>query len=290
MTSSTGHNPSGPPRAKHGASASSDTPKGGAPAAGRPARGGPPAPMSVDINEYGGERDGVRQQMDRRLFMQFLVFDCAPGSDPVDAGKGIAAALEAAGSPGVVYEDVNDPRALALLTWAEDPAHFVTTVRPIFRGVEFAHLTQRPAFTMFGRTYSSGYEPDLEYWIIRRPEETALNPDWPWAVWYPLRRSGEFAKLEGREQGKILREHAVIGRAYGEKGMAHDIRLACHGLDTNDNEFIIGLVGDNLHRLSHVVQTMRKTTQTSTYITQMGPFFVGHAVHRVAPRAAATGD
>jgi hypothetical protein len=29
---------------------------------------------------------------------------------------------------------------------------------------------------------------------------------------------------------------------------------------------------------------MRKTKQTSTYITQMGPFFVGRAAHRIAGR------
>ncbi len=240
--------------------------------------------MKVDINEYGGEKDGERQVMDRRLFMQLLVFDCAPGADPEDAAKTIASALEAAGSPGVVYEDVNDPRAIGLLTWSENPDHFVTRVRPIFRDTRLAQLTLRPSFTMFGRTYSSGYEPDLEYWILKRPQDTALNADWPWHVWYPLRRSGDFAKLEPREQGKILKEHAIIGRAYGAKGLAHDIRLACHGLDQSDNEFVIGLVGDNLHRLSHVVQTMRKTKQTSTYITQMGPFFVGRVAHQVAGR------
>jgi chlorite dismutase len=240
--------------------------------------------MNVDIHEYGGEKDGKRQQIDRRLFMQLLVFDCAPGGDPEETAQHLASALESAGVAGVVYEDVNDPRAIALLTWSENPDHFVTKVRPIFRGVDLSHLTLRPSFTMLGRSYSGGYEPDLEYWILKRPAETALNPDWPWAVWYPLRRSGEFAKLDAREQGKILKEHAIIGRAYGSKNLAHDIRLACHGLDANDNEFVIGLVGDNLHRLSHVVQTMRKTKQTSTYITQMGPFFVGRAAHRIAGR------
>jgi len=52
--------------------------------------------------------------------------------------------------------------------------------------------------------------------------------------------------------------------------------LACHGLDAHDNEFVIGLIGKALHPLSHVVQSMRKTKQTARYISQMGPFFVGH--------------
>jgi len=63
--------------------------------------------------------------------------------------------------------------------------------------------------------------------------------------------------------------HASIGMAYGQKELAHDIRLACHGLDAGDNEFVIGLVGPELHPLSHLVQTMRKTKQTSEFIEKM---------------------
>ena len=107
-----------------------------------------------------------------------------------------------------------------------------------------------------------------------------MNPEWNWAVWYPLRRTGAFAKLDPREQASILREHAIIGRAYGQQDLAHDIRLACHGMDAADNEFLVGLVGKDLHPLSHVVQAMRKTRQTAEFIAQMGPFFVGHAIFR----------
>ncbi len=57
------------------------------------------------------------------------------------------------------------------------------------------------------------------------------------------------------------------------------MRLACHGLDQADNEFVIGLIGKTLHPLSHVVQRMRSTKQTSQYIVQMGPFFVGRTLH-----------
>jgi chlorite dismutase len=101
-------------------------------------------------------------------------------------------------------------------------------------------------------------------------------------VWYPLRRTGEFARLEPHEQSQILREHAQLGMAYGAQELAHDIRLACHGLDAGDNEFVIGLVGRELHPLSHLVQAMRKTRQTSEFIAKMGPFFVGYVLHRVA--------
>jgi chlorite dismutase len=131
---------------------------------------------------------------------------------------------------------------------------------------------------MLGRSYASGYEQDLEDWLLRKPRRTAFNPEWPWAVWYPLRRTGAFAKLPHQEQGAILREHGMIGKAYGEADLAHDIRLACHGLDAHDNEFVIGLVGRELYPLSHVVQSMRKTRQTAEYMQSMGPFFVGHAL------------
>jgi chlorite dismutase len=76
----------------------------------------------------------------------------------------------------------------------------------------------------------------------------------------------------------VIREHSVLGRAYGDADLAHDIRLACHGLDVHDNDFVIGLVGRDLHPLSHLVQAMRKTVQTSQYIQTLGPFFVGHAL------------
>ena len=136
---------------------------------------------------------------------------------------------------------------------------------------------------MIGRTYSSGFEPDLEDWLLGRPRRTVLNPAWPWAIWYPLRRTGAFAKLSAQEQGAILREHGTIGRAYGDADLAHDIRLACHGLDAHDNDFLIGLVGKELQPLSHLVQAMRKTAQTSEYMASLGPFFVGHAVWQSPP-------
>jgi len=238
----------------------------------------------IDINERGAPRDGQPQVMNRRLFMQLLVFECAEGKDPAALASAMGKALEAQGTGAVVYEDVNDPRGLGVVTWSEDPAVFVEAVRPALGRLDAGALRLRPDFTMLGRSYSTGYEADLEYWLLRRPAETVLNAAWPWAIWYPLRRSGAFARLDGREQGSILKEHGLIGRAYGAQDLAHDIRLACHGLDARDNEFVIGLVGRELHPLSHVVQSMRKTRQTAEFISQMGPFFVGRAALRIAPR------
>ena len=234
----------------------------------------------IDVNERGAAKEGQPQTLDRRLFMQLMVFTCAePANVPDLAARG-GGAIEARGAPVVVYEDVNDPRGVGVLTWSEDPALFVTAVRPALVEVTSPKLVLRPEMTMLGRTYSTGFEPDLAFWLLERPRDTVLNTAWPWAVWYPLRRSGAFARLEPREQGAILREHGTIGRAYGAQDLAHDIRLACHGLDARDNEFVIGLVGKELHPLSHIVQAMRKTRQTSEFISQMGPFFIGRAAFR----------
>ena len=99
---------------------------------------------------------------------------------------------------------------------------------------------------MLGRTYSLGYEPDLRDALIDRPRRTVLNPAWRWAIWYPLRRSGKFAQLPDQEQRTILAEHGAIGMAFGAADYAHDVRLACHGLDRDDNDFVIGLIGKEL--------------------------------------------
>ena len=223
--------------------------------------------------------------MNERLFMQLLVLTEEAGEVPQMADK-LCEAVGAAGIGAVVYDDVNNPRGFGVLTFSKNPADFVTKARSIFSRPELRQLRLRPEMTMIGRSYSTGYEPDLADTLLHRPVRNVLNPELPWAVWYPLRRTGAFERLEGREKGGILREHATIGRAYGAQGLASDVRLACHGLDMNDNEFVIGLVGKTLHPLSHVVQTMRGTKQTAEYISQMGPFFVGH----VRGRFGATGD
>jgi chlorite dismutase len=226
----------------------------------------------LDIQEHGIDRDGTKRTSDRRLFMQLQVFGgCSDKNALVEE-------LERRAVEGVLYQDVNDPRGIGVLTMQEDPKFFATTVAELFNSPPFRGLPMKEELTMFGRSYSTGFEPNLEDWLLSKPRRTALNPDWPWAVWYPLRRSGAFSALPADEQKAILREHGMIGRSYAEEDLAHDIRLACHGIDARDNEFVIGLVGKDLFPLSHLVQAMRKTKQTSQYIQSMGPFFVGHAV------------
>ncbi|MEX2146036.1 MAG: chlorite dismutase family protein [Candidatus Rokuibacteriota bacterium] len=222
----------------------------------------------IDVRERGANQ----QWSDRRLYMQLQVLTGATDSKP------LVGALETSGLEAVLYEDVNDPRGVGVLTMSEDPALFVTGVRELLNRGPFAGLALRPELTMMGRTYASGFEADLDEWLLRRPRRTALNPAWPWGIWYPLRRTGAFARLDAREQGQVIREHSVIGRAYGDADLAHDVRLACQGLDMHDNDFVIGLVGRDLHPLSHLVQAMRKTVQTSQYLQSLGPFFIGRVL------------
>lgn len=230
--------------------------------------------VKIDVQERGARG----QASERRLYMQLQVFGGCADVKP------LARALESSGVEAVLYADVNDPRGVGVLAMSEDPAFFVGAWRELLNGEAFASPAHRPELTMLGRTYSSGFEADLEEWLLRRPRRTALNPAWPWAVWYPLRRAGTFSRLSPQEQGTIIREHSALGRAYGDADLAHDIRLACHGLDAHDNDFVIGLVGRDLHPLSHLVQTMRKTVQTSQYLQTLGPFFVGHVVWQSAAR------
>jgi chlorite dismutase len=225
-----------------------------------------------DISEKGGLKDGRPQRSDDRLFMQLLAFgDCA------DA-RAAAAHLADSADAVVVYEDLNDPRGIAVLTVSQDPNTFIHSVRPRLSSGPMAGLPLKPQYSMFGRTYSLGYEPDLHDVLVERPRRTVLNPDWPWAMWYPLRRSGAFAQLPVEEQRTILAEHGQIGKAFGAADYAHDVRLACHGLDRDDNDFVIGLIGKALYPLSAVVQAMRKTQQTALYLDRLGPFFVGRKV------------
>jgi Chlorite dismutase len=222
----------------------------------------------IDVQERGANQ----KTSDRRLFMQLQVL-----TGCLDA-KPLVSALESSRVEAVLYQDVNDPRGVGVLAMSEDPAFFATALCDVLNADPFAGLTLRPEFTMFGRTYASGFEADLDDWLLQRPRRTSLNPAWPWGIWYPLRRVGAFARLSPQEQGTIIREHSVLGRAYGDADLAHDVRLACHGLDVHDNDFVIGLIGRELHPLSHLVQAMRKTVQTAQYIQTLGPFFIGHVL------------
>ena len=223
---------------------------------------------SVDLSEKGMHK-GRPISLDRRLFMKFTAFNgCASEQEA-------AQTLAKAGVEGAMYVDTNDPTGIGVMAMTEDPEFFATTLRDTFNRPPYAGMKHRDEFDMLGRSYSIGYEPDLEDTLLVKPRSKILNPSFTWAVWYPLQRSKSFYVLPQDKQRQILAEHGFIGRRYGVAGLAADIRLACHGLDKHDNDFVIGLLGPNLFPLSAVVQEMRKTEQTSRYLDSLGPFFVG---------------
>lgn len=223
----------------------------------------------IDIREHGRAPDGRRIFSKRRLFMQLLSWgECR------DVGP-LVESLSSAGVPGVFYEDVNDPKGVALLTFSEEPEYFVRELRPFLLESPFDLLSPRPEYTMLGRTYALGHEPDLDEALITRPLGRVCNPEYTWAIWYPMRRAGSFERLSAEDQRAILLEHGGIGHAFGKAGHVFDVRLACQGLDKHDNDFVIGLIGPDLYPLSAVVQRMRRTRQTSLHLERLGPFFVG---------------
>jgi chlorite dismutase len=235
----------------------------------------------IDVLEHGAPRDGKPQHSDRRLFIQLLALECPHSPGPGAVGETLFEAMTKLSLSGVVYADVHHPWGLGIVVMSESADDLVIKVRSVFGWPKLPEgLRVRTEYAMLGRTYSSGFEPDLEDWLLQRPRRTLLDPHHQFGIWYPLRRKGGFERLETSEKGAILREHGGIGRAYGEQDLAHDIRLACHGLDPNDNDFVIGLLGRDLFPLSHVVQAMRRTRQTAEHMERMGPFFVGRVLYR----------
>ena len=106
-----------------------------------------------------------------------------------------------AGVRGVVYADAMDPRGLGLLTWSEDPAHFVRAVRPLFARRARERGDARP-YAMIGRTYATGHEPDLEHVLLRRAIENVHERDATRGTsGTRCAARGAFARLDPHEQG-----------------------------------------------------------------------------------------
>lgn len=226
----------------------------------------------LDLSEKGRMKDGTVISLDRRLFFQFFAFgNCFEINT-------ITKFLRKSNIDGVLYIDINDPHGIGFLTMNENPSYFATTLREFLNEEPFKNLSIKSEFTMFGRTYSFGYETNLQETLLSGPRKKVLDPDWRWAIWYPLRRKKNFESLPEDEQRAILGEHGKLGFKFGKAGFAKDIRLSCHGIDKNDNDFVIGVIGKKLHPLSACIEAMRKTRQTSEYLESLGPFFVGRAV------------
>lgn len=235
----------------------------------------PAVTRPLDLSEKG-RRGKEIISLDRRLFMKFTAF-----TDVDDTGAAIRA-IEAAGLAAAIYADANDPYGIGIMVASEDPSDFVSKLRDVFNSDPFDGFEHKPEFDMLGRSYSIGYEPDLEDTLIHRPMKKLTDPRNQWVVWYPLQRSKGFYVLPEERQKSILGEHGTLAKRYGAGGHATDIRLACHGLDKSDNDFVVGLLGPNLHPLSAVVQEMRRTEQTSQFLDRLGPFFIGKVVWQSA--------
>ena len=229
-----------------------------------------------DKRDKGMPINGVPQPTDRRLYVQLHVYTGASDAQTKTAIEAVANS----GFDSVVYANVNDPRGIGVLLMAEDPGKLADDGRNLLSSGVFSSFTPVPEFTMIGRTYGFGREVDVNHWLLKRPVDHATNPDWPWAIWYPLRRKGEFNKLGAKERMEILKEHGTIGFQYGGAGYAGDVRLASFGLDKDDNEYTLGIMGPRLDWLSKLVEDMRPTTQTSLYMDKLGPFFVGKTLYQ----------
>ena len=238
------------------------------------------AAQLLDLNEHGLDPDDRPQTSDSDLFMQLLVLEAAPDRKIGRCTSSLLQVLKRKRIPAVAYESLNRPDCVGLLSWNEDPTQFLSRLRPVLAKREGHGLRALPQFSMVGRTYSTGREDDLEDWLRHRPVRAVLDRDWPWAVWYPLRRSGTFERLDEPTRTQVYQDHARVGSDYAEAGLVRDIHLRCVGLDENDNDLLVGLIGRDLRPLSQLVQSMRVTRHTSEFVTRMGPFFVGRAVWR----------
>ena len=145
---------------------------------------------ALDLREKGGPKDGQPQVSDRRLFMQLTAFTGCRDAHKIAGGLGSYAGVDY-----VIYEEAGDPMGVAVLAMTEDPAQLLTSVRRDLNSGPFCELRLKPEFSMLCRTYSLGYEPRLEDWLLHRPRRVTCDPAAPWAIWYPLRRTGAFSRL-----------------------------------------------------------------------------------------------
>ena len=122
----------------------------------------------LDVRERGAS-----QHSDRRLFVQLQAFGGCLDAKP------LVRALEGTGLDAVLYQDVNDPRGVGILGMHEDAAFFAGPFRELLNTGAFGDLLLKPELTMFGRTYASGFETELEDWLLQRPRRTVLNPSVP---------------------------------------------------------------------------------------------------------------
>ena len=92
-----------------------------------------------DLSEKGGLKDGEPQRSDERLFMQFLAFGGSRGA------AAIGAHLQEARINGVVYEDLNDPTGVGILTLSTRPDAFSIACVPRSSAARARHSSRSPS-------------------------------------------------------------------------------------------------------------------------------------------------
>ena len=128
-------------------------------------------PKGIELEEFGKNADGEPISLKRRVYMQLLAF-----SHCTDPGP-IIERLDAVDAQSVVYADLRDSRGVGLLFCHEEPDWFVTELRQLLCSEPFVDLSPKPELTMFGRTYSIGYEQDLEATLVTNPLKKAKLPN-----------------------------------------------------------------------------------------------------------------
>ena len=126
--------------------------------------------ITFDFREKGRDQEGKLMTSDRRLFMQLQCFTQCK-LHPSDYYK----ALKAAKFASVLYQDFNDPFGLGLLSFHENPEFFTKEVPDFFRQGVFSQLKHKPHFTMTGRSYSIGYENNLDYVLVRSAHRACIK-------------------------------------------------------------------------------------------------------------------
>ena len=137
------------------------------------AQGGGRTPVTMenfvpDLVEHGAPIRGEPQTLEARLFVQLQVFTGCLDTSPVVEG------VRDSGLEATVYANVNDPRGVGVLLMSEDPRLFLEAGRALFTGPVFAPLSPLPDFTMLGRTYSTGREPDLRDFLLPQVDPSLL--------------------------------------------------------------------------------------------------------------------
>ena len=124
-----------------------------------------------DLSERGGLKNGAPQRSDDRLFMQLLAFGGCRDAQAV--ARHLEQALSrrrAVRGPerSAWHCGAGAGRRIPITSW--------TSVRPVLTSGPFESLVLKPDYTMFGRTYAIGYEPDLRDTLHRSAAANGAQP------------------------------------------------------------------------------------------------------------------